>query len=263
MQGSRRLNNSFTIAAYRGGAAERPENTLCAFEHAFGLSQQIVLDLDVQLTRDHIPVVIHDAALERTTDGQGLVADHSAAQIAKLDAGYRFTGPDGSFPYRAQGHQVPTLDQVFRKFPAARFNVDLRANDPRYPEAILNVIASHGAQDRVIVVSEHDAMIQACRKLQPKWKYAAPMGEARTFVFGTKLRLQWFVPTPADYFMIPESHGRMRVLDERLISALHRRGKQVWVWTVNDLQDVQRLRAMGVDGVFTEFPERIVSECDA
>ena len=84
------------------------------------------------------------------------------------------------------------------------------------------------------------------------------MGEVRKIVFANKLRLQRLVSTPADIFMIPEMHNQMRVLDERLLNELHRRGKRVWVWVVNANADVERLRAQGVDGVFTEFPERIV-----
>ena len=253
------FDDDFTLIAYRGGAGERPENTECAFEHALSLSDRIVLDLDVRLTRDGVPVVIHDELLERTTDGSGPVCERSLAEVERLDAGYRFEAGDDDFPFRGQGLQVPTLSHILQRFPAARFNVDIRADDVDHPAKIVRTIEEQGAADRVIMVSEHDRMIATCRRLRPDWQYGAPMGEVRKIVFASKLRLQRLVSTAADIFMIPETHNQMRVLDERLLHELHRRGKKVWVWIINENADVERLRAQGVDGVFTEFPQRIVS----
>jgi len=250
--------DTFSWIAYRGGAGERPENTECAFEHALSLSPGIVLDLDVRLSRDGVPVVIHDDLLERTTDGVGPVAEHSLAEIERLDGGFHFNPGDGTFPFRGRDLRVPTLAQVLQRFPTARLNVDIRANDPSHPAKIIETIETQRAAERVIMVSEHDAMLAACRRLRPDWTYGAAMGEVRKIVFANKLRLQRLITTPADIFMIPETHGQMRVLDARLLRELHRRGKKVWVWIVNDPAGVARLRDLGVDGVFTEFPRRML-----
>lgn len=247
----------FTILAYRGGAGERPENTVAAFEHALSLDTNYMLDLDVRLSRDGVPVVLHDDTLDRTTNGSGAVANYTQEELTRFDAGYRFADSSGAFPFRDRGLRISTLESVLETFPQSRFNVDLRANDGRYPPAIIDVIERCQAVDRVILVSEHDAMVATCRRLRPDWRYGAATNEVRRIVLASRLRLARFVHAPADAFMIPEFHEGRRVLDERLLAELHRRGKQVWVWIVNEPSDATRLRAMGVDGVFTEFPSRM------
>jgi glycerophosphoryl diester phosphodiesterase len=120
------------------------------------------------------------------------------------------------------------------------------------------VIERCRAYDRVIVVSEHDAIVAAARRQRPGWCYGAPMGEVRGIVVAARLRLAWLARTRADIFMIPETHEGRQVLDDRLLNVLHRRGKKVWIWVVNQPADVGRLRRLGVDGIFTEYPQRIL-----
>jgi glycerophosphoryl diester phosphodiesterase len=106
------------VFAHRGGAALAPENTVVAFEG--GLSHGADgMELDVHLSRDGVPVVIHDGKVDRTTNGRGEVASFSAAELATLDAGFHFN-PSGGFPFRDLGHGVPTLEAVLARWPAAR-----------------------------------------------------------------------------------------------------------------------------------------------
>ena len=252
-------DEAFTLIAYRGGAGERPENTLVAFEHALSLSAKIVIDLDLQVTADGAVVVIHDSTLERTTNGTGLVAEHSLAEITRLDAGYRFQASAGQLPYRGQGLEIPTLENVLKTFSAARFILDLRANDPSQVELVMRIVDDCRAADRVIIVSEHDAMIARFRRLRPQWRFGAPTNEVRKIVLASKVLLHSFVSAPASYFMIPESHGRLRVLTPRLLGELQRRNKRTWVWTINESDDARRLRDLGVDGIFTDYPARLLA----
>src|SRR5687768_4901748 len=107
------------LFGHRGASGERPENTLPAFERA--LAQGVsYLEMDCHATRDGEIVVLHDAELERTTDGEGVVSEHSYAELERLDAGYRFT-PDGrAFPFRGAGIRIPRLVEVLTAYPQAR-----------------------------------------------------------------------------------------------------------------------------------------------
>jgi glycerophosphoryl diester phosphodiesterase len=107
--------------AHRGGANLRPENTLVAFSNAVAIGVD-VLELDVQRTADDVVVVIHDATVDRTTEGVGALGTLTFADVDQLDAGYRFTTDGGAtYPYRGMGIRVPTLEQVLAAFPPPTF----------------------------------------------------------------------------------------------------------------------------------------------
>jgi len=124
------------VIAHRGGAALRPENTLAAFLHAVEVGADI-LEMDLRVTADREIVVMHDATVERTTDGRGAVAALTLAELRKLDAGYRWT-PDGgaSFPYRGRGIRAPALEEVFRRLPNARMNLEMKQFDAAQARAL-------------------------------------------------------------------------------------------------------------------------------
>ena len=123
------------VFAHRGGSGEAPENTLRAMKAALAANPQVAIELDVRRSRDGHLVVIHDATVDRTTDGTGAVADLTLAELQRLDAGHCATpGRDGErprppraasdsadrFPFRGQGHRIPTLAEVFAALPATR-----------------------------------------------------------------------------------------------------------------------------------------------
>src|SRR5688500_14533027 len=102
------------VYAHRGGAALAPENTIAAFDNGLALGAD-GLELDVRMARDGVPVVHHDAVLERTTDGRGPVSALTAEELARLDAGHKFADASGAFPFRGQGIGVPRLEEVVRR----------------------------------------------------------------------------------------------------------------------------------------------------
>ena len=119
-----------TILGHRGAAGEAPENTLESFR--LGLAQGAdIIESDVHVTRDGVPVLIHDEAVDRTTDGCGRVAELDWDELQRLDAGYRFS-PDGgsSFPFRGRGLRVPALEEAFRELPDVRLNLELKEGAP-------------------------------------------------------------------------------------------------------------------------------------
>ena len=125
------------IYAHRGGCALGPENTIAAFDLGLAAGAD-GLELDVRLSADGIPVVVHDATLDRTTDASGPVSARTAEELARVDAGCRFTDDAGGFPFRGRGIGVPALVDVLRRYP--RCAHDHRAEgghrglrDPRGP----------------------------------------------------------------------------------------------------------------------------------
>ena len=160
------------VIAHRGGLGERPENTMLAFEHAREIGVD-ALELDVHMTRDGIPVIIHDATVNRTTDGTGLITDLSYAELSELDAGYSFAGEsneDGtlSHPYRNADVRIPTLAEVLSEFASLRMLIEVKPNSNEVAGAICEVIRNHDAAERVIVSSFHEKPLRHFRRVCPK-----------------------------------------------------------------------------------------------
>ena len=203
--------STVTIAAHRGGAGVRPENTQAAFDHAVGLGCSF-LELDVHVTRDGVPVVIHDATVDRTTDGSGAVAGLSAAETAELDAGYRFSEDGRSFPFRGKGIRIPTLEEVFARYPKSWISVDLKASGTHLPAAVAELIRRFEREQRTVVGSFSCRAAAAFRKLSPEAHAIACPAEVRRMVAAAAVRLAAAVPRKADYLMVPEVWGRARII---------------------------------------------------
>jgi len=146
---------SVLVMAHRGGKGLWPENTLYAFREAARAGVD-VLEMDIHSTKDGVLVVIHDATVERTTDGSGEVQSYTLEELRKLDAGYRWTNDDGkTFPYRSKGIQIPTLEEVLSTFPDIRLNIEIKPPDVRIAEKLCNQIRAAQSSSRVLVASFH------------------------------------------------------------------------------------------------------------
>lgn len=240
------------LIAHRGGSHLAPENTLPAFERALAWWRADVLELDVQPTRDGEVVVIHDATLDRTTDGQGRVSEQTLAEIRRCDAGYRFSADGGrSFPFRGQGVRVPTLDEVLERFPAARVNVEIK--DGRAQQAVWRVVQRHGAWARVLIAAGRRANRARFRRYPGAT--SASQEELLAFYLHHRARLAAFYAPGVDAFQMPERHAGHQVLSPRLVREAHAWNVAVHVWTVNDEADMRRLLGWGVDGIVTDRPD--------
>ncbi|MBJ6759724.1 hypothetical protein JGU66_03040 [Myxococcaceae bacterium JPH2] len=250
------LEPGFRMVAYRGGGGERPENTMPAFEHAARVSERIVLEVDIQRSRDGVLVAMHDETVDRTTDGKGRVDGLTVEQLQALDAGFSFQDAEGAHAHRGAGVRVPTLDELLAAHPRALFALDVHTQHPEVSGELVRLIEQHQAQGRVVVVSEHTAVVEATRKLRPDWLYSATARQARTRLVLERLRLDWLAPGGPCILMVPERHAGLQVLTRRLIDVAHQRGERVWPWLVETPADAQRFIDLGVDGFFTPFPSR-------
>jgi glycerophosphoryl diester phosphodiesterase len=246
------------VFAHRGGAALAPENTLAAFERglAFGADG---IELDVHLSRDGAVVVHHDATVDRTTDGRGAVSSLTAAELARLDAGFRFQdAAAGGHPFRGLGIGVPRLADVLSRFRDARVIIELKGSSVPLALATVDVIRREDAVERVCIGSSRLAGLRAVRAVEPAIATSAAREEVRWAVYWA-----WIGRPPsrqAKYaaFQVPELAGPTRVVSPRFVDLARRSGRPVQVWTVNQEDDARRLIGWGVQALITDRPDIMV-----
>lgn len=241
--------------AHQGGRGLWPENTLLAFERSLELGVD-VLEMDLRATSDGHIVVHHDASVERTTEGQGLVRELGLEAIRKLDAGYRF-GVE-SYPYRGQGLSIPTLLEVLERFRGARLNLEMKEFDPALARGLCSTLRKKGSLGRVLVASfDHEPMV-AFREACPEVATSATMREGLLFYQLDRLRLGSLYRSPALAFQVPEYFGEIQVIRPRFLEAARSSNVRVQVWTINEEMELSRMLELGVDGILTDYPDRLL-----
>jgi glycerophosphoryl diester phosphodiesterase len=247
------------VFAHQGGENLRPSNTMLAFRHAVDLGAD-VLDTDMHMTSDGALVLMHDETVDRTTDGAGAIRDLTLAQLKRLDAGYRFSLDDGrTFPYRGQGYAVATLEELFQAFPDKRFGVEIKQTPPQIAVPFCGLIRRYNMQDRVLVSSFLQANMDAFRHQCPEVATSATEDEVRQFFILSTLGLSAAYSPNYQSLQVPEYSGGIHVLTSRLIAAAHSRGLVVQPWTIDEEADLRRVLSLGVDGINTNYPDRLLA----
>jgi glycerophosphoryl diester phosphodiesterase len=247
-----------TNFAHRGASAWAPENTLEAFLLAAEAGAG-GLELDVHMTLDKEIVVIHDATVDRTTQGSGTVAEMTLNELRSLDAGYRFS-PDGgrTYPYRGRGFRVPTLAEVYEEFPQSYVNIDMKEAQPGVEEAVLRVIRDAGGEARILVVSSDHAVVRRFRRVCGGGiSTGASRLETGVFYLLSRLHLERLYRPTYDALQVPVEHRGFTLVTPRFLQAAHRVGVRVDVWTINDPDEMRRLLDIGVDVIMTDRPEAL------
>lgn len=248
------------VFAHRGGALLAPENTMPAIDTGLALGAD-GLEIDVQLSRDGIPVVIHDRTLDRTTDRRGPVNALTADELARVDAAYHFTR-DGAHPYRGQGIGITTLDAVLARHPDTRLIIEMKGGEPELARAVGASIRKADAVDRICVGSFHQLSIDTLRAEHPEIATSASQREARWTLHRSWLRWPFSSRRPYVAYQVPERAGRMRVVSPALVRHVHRDGHVIQVWVVNHRDDMRRLLDWGVDGIISDVPDLAVAARD-
>lgn len=235
---------AFLGIAHRGASGRAPENTHAAFAAALALGAEAI-ELDVQLSADGELVVIHDETLERTTDGAGPVGDRTAAELAALDAGSWFA-PE------FRGERIPLLADVIAQVrDRVTLNVEIKsARDLGVIEPKLAaLVAAERATEWIVFSSFHAEAVRGMRAYAPWARLGVLCDEdprTRGLALAGEVGAELVIP------------GR-RWVDARVVEEAHVRGYDVWVWTVNEPGEIRRLLALGVDAIFSDYPERFSS----
>jgi glycerophosphoryl diester phosphodiesterase len=249
--------------AHRGGRKIVPENTIEGFREAIKLGP-VVLELDVRSSADGEVVVIHDGAVDRTTDGTGDVARMTLAELQSLDAGYRFTPDNGAtFPWRGRGVKIPTLEAIFREFPDRPVNIELKAERPGSEAAVWRTIEAAGAESRTLAVTDSGGSINRFRVASAgRVATAASLLEFVIFRVLSLFRLSWLYKAPFQALQPPDSYRGIRIVTRGLVRTAHKRGLRIDVWTIDEEADMRRLLEWGVDGIMSDRPDILARVLD-
>lgn len=228
--------------AHRGAREVAPENTLPAFQRAVEMGAD-GFELDVQLTFDDVPILLHGIKLDDTTSGSGLPGEYTLEKIKELDAG-------AHFDHEFAGVKIPTLSEVFEAFPNVIYNVELKlfsTGDIGLERATLDVIREHGMEERVIISSFNPFCLRRVRKLAPDVAIGVLTAPDVGFVLRKGLLL---------FGVRREAiHPYYTEIDAAYMAWARRKNWRVNTWTVNEIDDMKRLLDLGVDAIITDRPD--------
>lgn len=232
--------------AHRGARGHAPENTLAAFALAFDLGADGI-ECDVQRSRDGALVIIHDGTLERTTSGTGPVAAQTLAHLRALDAGRRWRWPE----------RIPTLEETLALAQARGRQINLEIKGQSEAEALgtaqaLAAVLAHldGTERARVLVSSFTLPAVAALKRELPWLRVAAL-------FGGRRWRHADMVAPARALAAEAIHPAVGLAAPAVIQRAHAAGLRVHIWTANRLRVIAQLMAWGVDGLFTDYPERI------
>lgn len=248
------------VIAHRGGAGLWPEATRYAFTNAAQIGVD-ALEMDVHLTRDGELVVIHDATVDRTTDGTGAVKDLDVMELARLDAGAKWDAPrePGSFPYRGLGEGVPRFVDVARDHPNVPLLIEIKPDGVETAIALCEALRQEGRTGDAIVGSFHIQALAAFRAACPEVATGAAPNEVRNFLILARMRLAGPYRPAFDVLQVPVRQGSIEVVTPSFVRAAHAKGVAVHVWTVDEVSEIERLLDLGVDGIITDRPDRALT----
>jgi glycerophosphoryl diester phosphodiesterase len=235
------------LTAHRGASIEAPENTLAAIARAADRGARCV-ELDVTISRDGVPVILHDDTLDRTTNGTGPVVEHSYPELAGLDAGSWFSD-------EFKGESLPTLAAAAALIVARNMALNLEIKPPpghdrqTAERAIAILTACWPAHATLVLSSFSIEALETAQALAPAWP--------RGLITGTP---------PPNWKEILSALGCVSLhcvassVTPSLVEEVHEAGFRLLVWTVNDIRKARSLFALGIDGIITDDPAALTGE---
>lgn len=224
---------------HRGACGHAPENTLISFEKAIQMGAD-GFEFDIQLSKDGHPMVIHDDTLERTTNGTGKIADYTMAELQQMDAGQG----------KAEGQTIPTLkDVIALADKRCRLFIELKAEYATVPvvEQITQSVLEGGWDYEHFYVCSFDHLqLLSLRTMNTRIRTCA------LFV-GIPVQLASIAADCGAWAINPCIHH----MNQRLVDDAHKRGLRVLTWTANEPRHIEKARAFSVDGIISDFPDRL------
>jgi glycerophosphoryl diester phosphodiesterase len=230
------------IIAHRGASAYAPENTLAAFKLALQQGADAI-ELDAKLSADGHVVVIHDQTVDRTTPMHGEVRNFIMADLHKMDAGSHF---DVTF----KGEPIPSLEDVLKAVGQLTYiNIELTnyaSPLDELPNKVAELVKQYRLVSRVFFSSFNFFALRRIHRLLPEAPVGLLLSSGRRGRLA-HLILSRFVPYQS-------LHSALQDVSAKLVDEVHKQGRKIFVYTVNQEADIRRLFEMGVDGLFTDDP---------
>jgi glycerophosphoryl diester phosphodiesterase len=253
------FSKSIQFGAHRGGMKWRPESTLGSFRESNALWPDMLVETDARVTKDGVAVLLHDATVNRTTNGTGPVAEMTLEEVQALDAGFDLTFDKGeTHPYRGKGYQIPTVVEVLKALPEKHFLIEIK-DQPGCAQALVKAIRESNAVDRVCIASFSPAQMKIARELEP--------GLAMCYAADTIPRLlgalrgdRWEEYVPEADLLIMNYHQLPRYgVTEADFPKLQAKGIPICLYTVNTPEEMNHLLDLGVDGMLTDHPDMLAA----
>lgn len=256
------FDKGMDLGAHRGGAGLWPENTLYAFERALERWPDVLIECDTRITADGQAVVIHDATVDRTTNGSGAVREHTLDALRELDAGCRFATEDGSHPFANQGIGLSTLLESLEALPGARLLVEMK-DDEGIADATCGAITAAGAEDRVLLASFEPKHMARAKELVPGVPSCFNSDTGKNlWNHLTNGTIESYAPEndvlALDIAMI-EEFG----IKQEWLPLIHSRGILVQVHTINERAKMEELLDWGIDCILSDRPDILAEVLEA
>jgi glycerophosphoryl diester phosphodiesterase len=222
------------VLGHRGCAGIEPENTMRAFKRAMNLGVDFI-ELDVRMCRDNKLVVIHDDKVDRTTNGNGSVRDLTFKEIRKLDAD--------------KGEKIPSLEETIDLLKKGKQRIAIEIKEPDTLNGILNIVMEEGLSSKVIIVSFWHNVLKRIKEIEPELKTGAI-----------------FVGRPVDTVSLAKAAQseliclKYKFIDEEVVMECHKNDIEVNAWTVNEIEDIEQMKGLGVDIISSDHPERVLEK---
>ncbi len=231
--------------AHRGASGHAPENTMASFRLAVDMGGKFI-ETDLQLTRDAKIVAMHDPTVDRTTNGRGRISKMSLVELRGLDAGVKFLSVDGK---SYKGERVPTLDEIleFAKTANLTFYLELKETQGwGFEQSLVGALRRAEALNRVVIISFDAKVLETVHRIEP----------ALTIGFlCEKPTLQLI--EKAEAIGAKQFLPRADRITPELIAAAHRANLLAVAWTVNEIEDMRAVIALGADGIISDYPDRM------
>ena len=233
-----KTEHTLIITGHRGASGLAPENTLASFKKAMEIGADYS-ELDVQLSKDGQVVLLHDETLDRTTTGKGPVGEWNLADLKTLDAGSWF---DEKF----KNEPLPTLKEVIDLVKGKmKLNIEIKVKqfNQELVDKVVALIRAENFQNQCMITSFNQPSVEYVKKIAPEL--------VTGLIFGKKYNESVFT---GNWDVLSSNKAN---INEKFMKKAHDAGKQVHVWTVNDEKEMQKLIKLGVDGIITNYPDRL------
>ena len=279
------------IVAHRGGRDEFPQNTLEAFYNAYSIDENVIMETDVNITKDGVLILLHNELLDATTNVTGLASDWNYTDLIaeRVDFGYdnptedtvlagereyftvngerRFptdvSYPDGVEPRDEKIYLATTLEELLVAFPKNRISVEIKQSGELGLKAVaeaIRLIEKHDAFDRVILASFHGEIFREVRRLQKQnlvpdeFMYSPGIiGIAKYFAL-VALGIDSMYLDGVAVLQIPMEEVAINFATKRIVDTAHKHNVAVHYWTVNDEDEMRYLIELGADAIMTDNP---------